>query len=133
MRVGSLHVRTSAQNCQVMTSRIKILTWCNILVNIAASPEILHVNRQFINNIFSSRPFLPPNRSRQFLSHIYSGQNDITFNGIVLFFPHEIDKIPSYILFCEYIEKYSSYSKPSLMKKILLQIITLYFMFCKFI
>ena len=71
-----------------VTSRVKVLTWYNI--HCLPSPEILHVNRQSIYNILNSRPFLPLNRSRQFLSNIYSGQNDITFNSIVLSFPHGI-------------------------------------------
>ena len=42
------------------------------MVQYSPSPEILRVNRQFICNISSSRSFLPQNRSRPFLSHIYS-------------------------------------------------------------
>ena len=50
--------------------------------------------KQFICNILCSRPYLPLNRCRQFSSHIYSGQNDKSFNSIVIFFPHEFKKIP---------------------------------------
>ena len=45
------------------------------------SPENVHVNRQFICNTLSSRLFI---------SHIYSGQNYITFKSLVLFYAHEI-------------------------------------------
>ena len=48
-------------------------------------PEIFHVNRQYICNILSSRLFL---------WHIYSGQNDIPFNGIVLFLHLKLITIP---------------------------------------
>ena len=65
-----------------VTSRIKFLTWCNI--NCLSCPEI-HIHRQFICNMLSSRLFIPLSRSRKFLSHIYSGQNNIIFESLVLF------------------------------------------------
>ena len=49
------------------------------------SIKIVHINRLFICNIMSSRAFLPLNLFRPFLSHIYSSQNYIHFDNIVLF------------------------------------------------
>ena len=93
-----------------MTSWMKILTCCNI--HCLPSPEISHANRQCICNILNSRPlkfqtvlnsrplkfqtvlnsrpFLPLNLSRQFLSQIYSGRNNIFCKNKILFLPHEI-------------------------------------------
>ena len=61
-----------------MTSRIKILTWCNW-----PSPDFWHLN----NNLFVLSQVLHRflNRIRQFLSHIYSGQNYITYICSYLF------------------------------------------------
>ena len=59
-----------------VTSRIEILRLCNICS--LPSPKISHLNRQFICNVLSSRPFLPLSRSRLFLSCIYSGHSLFT-------------------------------------------------------
>ena len=76
-----------------VTSLIKILTWCNIYS--LPSLNILCVNRQFIRNISSSRSFLPLSRSRPILLHIYSCQNYITFNNIILFFHAKLITVPN--------------------------------------
>ena len=56
------HIRTQSQAIEKssVTSRIEILSWCNI--HCLPSLEIVHVSRQFICNIFTSGPFLPLNR-----------------------------------------------------------------------
>ena len=65
-----------------------IVTWHGAIVTV----YLLQTCKQTVFcNILSSREFLPLIRSRPFLLHIYSGQNDIKFNSIVLFFPHEIN------------------------------------------